>query len=263
MIGRLFIFSVGALMLVFSAGCGAHHREFDELFPADPAREMAAAAGRGDLRKLDRLIQQGVPIDSLGNNGATPLWWTVRMRNKEGFRYLLERGANPNARVWMIDCIMDLAAGEKDSDFLQLALAHGADPNHINGIGRAPAIFAAVWKYNLPNIRILIASGANLNATDEGGRTVLVQAAVFGRYEYVFEMLRAGANPTVTSPDGRHSLMKVIARRQISPDHDAYIWREKVIAFLREKHGIEASKPVGEGERTKPMPPDLNRWPEQ
>lgn len=263
MIRRSILVVIGISLLLCLPGCSEHGRQLERLFPAGPAREMAAAAGKGDSRRIDQLIHEGVAVDVPGKEGVTPLWWAMRVRNKEGFRHLLERGADPNARLSVADCIMDVAAGEKDPEFLRLALAHGADPNLANGDWQAPPIFYAVRKFNLASIRILIASGADLNVRNDGGQTPLVLAAVFARYEYVFVMLRAGADPTVSSPNGRVSLVNEIAGRHIDPNHDAYIWREKVIIFLREKHGIEATKPVNEGVRTKPMPADLAGWPER
>ncbi len=56
---------------------------------------LAEAAGTGNLLEIDRLVSTGVDINSIGEEGITPLLWAMMIHNHDGFQRLLERGANP------------------------------------------------------------------------------------------------------------------------------------------------------------------------
>src|SRR5690625_6364209 len=43
------------------------------MFPNQPVRALAEAAGKGRLTKLEELVEQGVDVNARGNNDATPL----------------------------------------------------------------------------------------------------------------------------------------------------------------------------------------------
>lgn len=67
-----------------------------ELF-ADPGlRALAEAAQHGNTKKIDTLIAKGVDVNGKGRFGETPLYSAFQVRNKSGFKALLEHGANPN-----------------------------------------------------------------------------------------------------------------------------------------------------------------------
>src|SRR2546428_3252830 len=74
------------------------------------ALALAKAAGRGDVKEINRLIAEGVSVNAVGKQGITPLWWALWTKNYEGFSALLDKGANPNAQRLEGDPIMLLAA---------------------------------------------------------------------------------------------------------------------------------------------------------
>src|SRR5439155_25844679 len=62
------------------------------------ALALAKAAGRGDVKEINRLISEGASVDTVGHHGITPLWWALWAKNYEGFAALLDKGANPNTQ---------------------------------------------------------------------------------------------------------------------------------------------------------------------
>jgi len=75
--------------------------DVSELFPGNPqAQALATAAGKGDVKKIDQLIDAGADPNASGVYGWTVPVWVVIHPNEKGFRRLLERGADPN-RVWI------------------------------------------------------------------------------------------------------------------------------------------------------------------
>lgn len=225
-----------------------------EIFFEPNALALAKAAEHGDAKTMERLLKQGVNMDSSGKLGITPAWWAIRNRNKEGFAWLLDHGANPNPNVESIT-IMEMAAGYEDSSFLEIALRHKPDLKLVSGFTGKSPLNTAIDYNRQHNLELLIKAGADMNQ-EQGGGLPISRAAGLARYDFVFLMLKAGADPTVTLPDGRNRLVTTIGTAVLDPDRDAYEWRERVIRLLREK-GISATKPTREPARTKPLPPDL------
>jgi ankyrin repeat protein len=224
-----------------------------EIFTDLRVRAIAEAGARGDVRALERLVKEGAPVDSPGRLGLTPAWWAIRNRNLKGFEWLLAHGARPNPDVESMT-VMEMAAAYEDSAFLEIALRYKPDLNLVGRFTGKSPLNTAITYVRQRNLELLIGAGADLN--QQLGGVPLLEAAFGGRFDYVYMLLKAGADPAITAMESKVSLARAIEVRHIDPDSDAYEWRERVIVFLKTK-GIVASKPSGEGARTKPLPPDL------
>ncbi|MEM7612731.1 MAG: ankyrin repeat domain-containing protein, partial [Pseudomonadota bacterium] len=106
---------------------------FNRIFPNMPARELARAAGRGELRTIERLVSSGVDVNTRGEKNATALYWALRRSNHSGFVKLLELGADPNIVFDDGGTVMHWAVDHKNVDFLRSALEYGGDPNLLAG----------------------------------------------------------------------------------------------------------------------------------
>lgn len=254
------IFALTAMIGLSSiGGCTAQGQSdvsnrVGEVFRDPGSRNLASAAARGDTREIERLVQAGTPIDAKGDGGATPLWWAMRNRNYGGVAYLLAHGANPDPDVEYIT-VPEMAATYEDSRFLETLLRYKFDVNRIGSKRERRPIDVAVDTNGNRNLELLIKAGANLGLGQKIGSPPLISAAHLNYYEKVYILLLGGADPTLKF--GASTLSGAIAF-PIDPDSDAYVWRERVIRYLKSK-GIEASKPSGEGKRTKPLPPDLGQ----
>src|SRR6056297_2375536 len=62
----------------------------ETMFPEPRLRALARAAGRGNVRRIDALVREGVDVNGRGTSGAVPLFWA--MHDIRGFRRLLELG---------------------------------------------------------------------------------------------------------------------------------------------------------------------------
>lgn len=226
-----------------------------EVFGATAALALAKAAGRGDVAEITRQLAAGIDINTVGAHGITPLWWSAWVENYVGFVALLEKGANPNYVRQEGLSLMLYVTRMKDARFLETVLRHKGDPNLLdNGIVETP-IFRALMLPNRRNLDLLLAAGADLNMQDEGGWTPAMRAiAAAGDYKIVWEFLQRGADPTLKTKNGK-TLADMIELRMIDADSERYIWREKVIEYLRGK-GIVARRPANELPRTKPLPAD-------
>ncbi len=255
-------FAIVLLFCLAYCGCGGPRDDLavssqkaSDFFASPVSLALAEAAARGNIAEMTQLLKDGGEVDSPGRFGVTAAWWAVRTKSKNGFSFLLSRGANPNPDVDTIT-ILEMAAGYEDSGFLETALSYRPAINRVGrSTGDAP-IDTAITQNRTRNLELLIKARADLDIQAGSGGLPILQAIYAGRYDYVHMLLLAGANPDKVIAGGKVSLVNQISRRYVDPDSDAFVWRERVIRFLRSK-GIEAHPPANEGKRTKPLPADL------
>jgi ankyrin repeat protein len=137
----------------------------------DRAQELQEAVAAGDAVKVERLLKTG--------GSALAAAYT-----DEGWTYL------------------HLAPTPEVADLL---LSHGAHIDAANrhkvfGPGNRP-LHAAVYMDRQPVVALLIARGADVNATDDAGWTPLHMAVANGRLELVRGLLEAGAAPNARIRD--------------------------------------------------------------
>jgi ankyrin repeat protein len=108
---------------------------------------LIQAARTGSLDTITRLLDSGADVNLPGPTGddwdATPLQHAILARQPGAVRLLLERGADPNRTAGpKSPSPLLLAAGDTDPTFVNLLLAHGADPaiegeNGVTPLARA------------------------------------------------------------------------------------------------------------------------------
>jgi uncharacterized protein len=183
------------------------------------------------------LLEKGADPNLANKGGWTPLYLATDNRNIEGgdypvpkadldhlemIRLLLEKGANPNARVkdntltrtiftmqWFFEdgaTPFVRASQSSDTVLMQLLLKHGADPKipttaldtaltAAGGIGWVEGVtYERSAKENLEAVRMLLDLGLDPNAANADGRTALMGAAMKGRNEVVQLLVERGAN---------------------------------------------------------------------
>src|SRR5256885_5527763 len=101
----------------------------------------AARAGAGDA--IRALLDGGAGPEARDTrNGWTALLHAIHTRQADAVRVLLERGVDPNRPARMLTPLM-MAAADADPVFVEVLLAHGADPTP-RGSGGATALTVAV-----------------------------------------------------------------------------------------------------------------------
>ena len=149
------------------------------------------AAKAGDIEMMRAEVTAGVPIDvrvsTIDNGGTwddkwddtTPLMWAASRGQTAAVRFLIDAGADVNAKSF--DGVTPLMA------------AAGEYWNHGTVL-----IVAAQSKRDAANkVRHLLAAGANLEAKDDEGRTALLAASEVGHMEAVVLLAEAGADVNV------------------------------------------------------------------
>jgi ankyrin repeat protein len=116
------LLGLGAVLLV-AAACNQQ----------SPHSPLIQAARTGSLDTIKLLLDAGADVNLPGPTGddwdATPLQHAILARQSGAVRLLLDRGADPNRVAGPnAPAPLLLAAGDTDPTFVNLLLAHGADP---------------------------------------------------------------------------------------------------------------------------------------
>ena len=209
------------------------------------------AVREGDLNKVKDLIEGGMYVNLKDNHGDTPLERAMFYNHKDIITYLVEHGANVNAKK-----VLKYAVWRGNSDTVQYLLDHGADVN-AHSIDGTTAIFEAAENRDIEKVKLLIANGAdiyfrpvngytllhcvvfngfvkamdyickqnNINDVTNDGETALYVAVKYGRTEMVEYLVEKGAYVNIPNNDGYTPLVVAI-----------YCGYYDIIAYLLE-HG--------------------------
>lgn len=227
------------ILSVMLSSCSAENVSEKKLFPDEYVRELAKAVVAGSTDAMDAAIAKGVDVNYVGKDDVTLLAWALVKGSKTGFEYLLKKGADPNARLGEYDTLLSMATNVDDPFFLEAALRYGGDPNQRlkSSVGEISLLwYTTSTPLAKPDmVRVLVKYGAD---ADRAERDVVSGCAMQNNYENVYILLQAGASfPTNRV---RYKLIERLENRAVHPDDPEYVWRNKVVSFLRER-GIEVT----------------------
>lgn len=154
-------------------------RSPQQAFKNDGVVKLLKAVSRHDTNEAKRLVGEGVNINGMGKDGATPLIWMLGQQDVEAVRILLELGADPNQYqpngvgppVWLL-------AGGGKKEALQLLLNFGGDPNLI--FGTNSPLMMAINNSHMHCAELLLQSGADINYAN--GPLSALSAAIFSMH---------------------------------------------------------------------------------
>lgn len=179
----------------------AGSRDLIELFVAKGARvsNLHWAAWMGNLAQVRSAVEQGADVVAKdGELGWTPLHWAASGGQEEVAAFLIDKGAEVDARDERGNTPLVSAAAAGRRAVTELLIAKGADVNAKAADGWTPLHAAAFAGYsglgfgfreNKEVIEILIAKGADVNAKNKEDQTPLPYAIVRQQGEIV-ELLR-------------------------------------------------------------------------
>jgi len=161
-----------------------------------------------DLATLGKLIPDPGPAarDARGNS---PLMYAAALGSLESMRLLLDAGADPNGANDFAATPLMWCAG--DAAKVRLLLSKGAKADARSKLGRTPLLIAAAYDGATEAARLLIEKGADVNAHDESGTSVLEQAAGSNHIELVRLLLAKGAKVNAADEGGFTPLMAAAA----------------------------------------------------
>lgn len=166
---------------------------------------LHVAAAENDTNALAQAITGCMDINRAENSqGCTALHWAARFNRKDAVKYLVERGANINARNIMGMTPLHYAALRGHADMVELLIEKKAQVNVFDCQGLTPLHLAAQSGHALI-IEILADSNADIEAkTNNRGLTPLHWAAFWGRAAAVNALLKSGADVNAPDNDGNN-----------------------------------------------------------
>ena len=178
---------------------------------------LHAAAAKGSLGDISRLLREGAEIDARDRNGRTALHVAAFQGHGSAAQALIKSGANSTLLDNQRYDAVTIVSVRNDVPTLQSLLAAGASASLVTSIYDGTALIAAAHLGHDEIVRELIRAGAPLDHVNNLHWTALIEAVVLGdggpRYiETVRALVRAGADKSIADRDGVTPLQHARAR---------------------------------------------------
>ncbi len=211
--GRVWVVFCGLLVLIMPAIYAAEAQSNSPPATQAAASRLFTATERGDLAAVKARLATGDPVDARNDRGWTPLMTAAKAGNPEMVKFLIEKGADVNAKSTSVtgSTVLSFAAEGSNLVVLGELLAHGAKINAPSSSGSTPLYFA-VANHLTAVAEALLSAGADIEAgghTDATGAhyTPLIAAACSGDMAMVELLLAKGARIERASNNGDTALM--------------------------------------------------------
>ena len=249
------------LGIIFFYIVALYSTSYKRFFKDSQVRKLCKYIQRGNTKKIDKLLTEGVDVNSKGLGNITPLLWLGLYKRKtknrlRSLEFLLKKGADPFVQYSEKNDynFIQIASAVHFPDYLQIFLeAYKPTPKEIDDNTSYSVFTTAIFYDRFAQFKMLIDYGINVNRKGENsGKNVLNANTHYWKYAYY--LLKAGADWSNVSKSHRES-DSVKPENRNRPDflcrieevtHPAYIiaknngvdYFQKIVAFLR-KQGAE------------------------
>ncbi|OBZ17940.1 ankyrin repeat domain-containing protein [Bacillus sp. FJAT-26390] len=151
------------------------NNEMDKLNKA-----LLTAAEQGDIASITKLLAEGADINAVDRQGRTSAMIAVHANKLDVFNHLAGLGANINIQDDRLDNPLLYAGAEGKMEFVQAAIAAGADTTITNRFGGTALIPAADRGHVAIVKELLTTSDVNINHVNHLGWTALLEAVILG-----------------------------------------------------------------------------------
>ena len=169
---------------------------------SDGTTALHWAVHRDDLVAVELLINAGADASVTNDYGVTPLYLACTNGSAEVVAPLLDAGADPEARTAGETALMT-AVRTGSVDIVELLIANGADLDATQRESGQTLLMTAAAEMHPAVVRILLARGADVHARSVVGFTPLTFAARAGDLESVKLLIAAGASANERLPVAR------------------------------------------------------------
>ena len=172
---------------------------------------LHAAAHRGDVAAIEKLIAAKADVDARDGYGRTPLHLATFARQRDGIRALAKAGANLGLLERDIYDAVTIASVADDEESLRTLLSLGASAKLTTSRYDGTALIAAAHLGHDGVVRQLIAAGAPLDHVNNLHWTAVIESIVLGnggaRHQATLKaLIDAKANLQLTDRQGNTPL---------------------------------------------------------
>jgi uncharacterized protein len=183
--------------------------------------DLQAAAHRGDVQTLRRLLAAGAAVDQRDPYGRTAVHLATFARQRDAIRVLAEHKADLGLLENDRYDAVTIAAVADDEETLRLLLRLGASAKLITSRYDGTALIAAAHLGHDGVVRQLIAAGAPLDHVNNLHWTALIESIVLGdggaRHQATLKaLLDAGASTALTDRQGNTPLQLARSRGYVA-----------------------------------------------
>ncbi|KAA8492813.1 Signal recognition particle 43 kDa protein, chloroplastic [Porphyridium purpureum] len=130
-------------------------------------KEMLEKALKGDIVRVNKLLDLGADVHAKDENGRTLLHLIAAQGVPDLTRTLLKMGADPNAQDTMGLTPLHMAAGYKRPDTVRAFIEAGADLSLLNNRMQTPLDLARMLLDNEPDKKFVLMPNKNKEALKE------------------------------------------------------------------------------------------------
>ena len=186
------------LQRLIDQGANLNYPCQDEYFPL----AFACYFGKGHLKIVKTLVENGAELESLNEKNLTPLMLSMAKGYTEIVEYLISKGSNVNHRIpsgyYLEESPLSYAVHEGLFDFAKILLDNGAKVGSLHP-GR-PLMYKALDEENYDIADLLIEKGAKIDARDFRGFTPLFYAVYDQKAAIVKSLIDRDANVNIEVP---------------------------------------------------------------
>ena len=202
--------------------------------------ELFQAIDTGDASKVSQLLNGGVAVNVTNEKGMPPLVFLFSMSPYRGTpkerleiaRLLLSHGAAPNGLVPLsvnssrVPVLVWAIQSTQSFEVVRLFLKYGADPT-MEG---SKSLFASVFLGRKRIVTLLIDAGAQVNARDDFGQTPLF---LVNTLTVAKELVGRGANVNAIDNEGRSVVEYLSDPRKHCGKEGCMPVNEKIVNYLK------------------------------
>ncbi|MCU7932355.1 MAG: ankyrin repeat domain-containing protein [Candidatus Thiodiazotropha sp. (ex Codakia rugifera)] len=166
--------------------------------------DLIKAVVKGDRRAIRNLLDKGVSIDSVSNNGETALMKAAWAGRSDLMNFIISQKPSINKQNKEGWSALFYAAVRGHYRIVSSLLAHGAEVDLADQDGRTP-LMAAAWNGHARVVELLLNQGVNPNRKNRDGWSPLMFTALKGHIEVARLLIHHGADISLISHDGETS----------------------------------------------------------
>jgi hypothetical protein len=248
---------IAGLVLLFAAlsSCSSGQEEIlganIRLYENSHAWELAKAVEKEDIHRIKELCQKDASLVHYQETrfGQSLLEWAVYTDRFQSAKTLAEMGANPNKQSYDgTSAFIHACDKNETSDYVNLLLQYGADPNAIaqpktgavENVQQLKTPLIAAAGSNLESVKLLIEAGADFNYSNEQYQSALHEACNFKKVDIIkYLVIEKGADfkrPLMRTIKGDSLYLTDLLRNMtFKLESDSYKVKMEVVEFLKDR----------------------------